>query len=225
MDFVEAYSYMFREDRWISKLAIGGLIALFSFLILPAFILVGYQIAVVRAVMNDEPSKLPEWDAIGQKFMDGLYLFIAGFVYSLPMLLFVCIGAVIDSTLGSGSDAEIGVVLSILFSCIAILASIPLVFVVPTLTIRYARTGRLNDLFRFGEVIGETRDNLVDVLLAFIANIAASLVLSLAVGVLIITICGPIIALFLGQVWVTVGTGHLYGQIGAKQGGKLTAAV
>ncbi|MDX1616986.1 MAG: DUF4013 domain-containing protein, partial [Candidatus Promineifilaceae bacterium] len=202
MDFVEAYTYMFREERWISKLAIGGLVALLSVFILPAFILAGYQVAVVRAVINDEPTKLPEWDNIGQKFMDGLNLFIAGFVYSLPILLVVCLGAVLDAAVGSGSDmAGIFVFLT---SCIAILVSIPLAFVVPVLTIRYARTGRLNDLFRFGEVIGETRDNLVDVLLSIVANIGASLVLSLAITVLAITVCGALIVMLVGPVWASV---------------------
>lgn len=167
---------------------------------------------------------LPEWDNLGQFFLDGLYVIIALFVYSLPMLLLFCIGLGVTflPVLGAGSEdatAALGGVAAlswIVLTCLTILLALALAFVSPAVFIQYARTGELGMLFRFGEVLGIARAHLADILIVFLVNFAAQAVLSIAISILVITVCGPLIAGVAGPVWISVATGHLYGQIAAK---------
>ena len=51
----------------------------------------GYMVGIIRNVMNNVAEPLPTWDDLGKKFMDGLILFAAGFIYALPMLILFCL--------------------------------------------------------------------------------------------------------------------------------------
>jgi hypothetical protein len=227
VDFVQAYTFMFKEDRWIPKLVIGGLVVLLSVLILPSFILVGYQIAVVRRVMAGATPILPEWDEIGRKFMDGLNLAIAIVVYALPLWLLACIMVVLSFVFAdpaTGQVTGLGTIPMIVIGCLMLPFGLALAFAVPALTIQYARVGQLNALFRFREIADLVRENAVDILLTIVASAVAGLALSMVISVSIITICGPIILAFGGPVWQQIGLGHLYGQVGTKVSGKLAPA-
>lgn len=225
MDFVKAYTFIWKEPGWVGKIAGAALASFFSFLILPIFLLMGYQIGVVRNVSEGREQVLPEWVDFGKLFMDGLYIAIAAFVYSLPVWLLSCFGTLISFFTSSdgGAVSDIGAVFYILISCLSALVGIALAFVTPAITIQYVRTNDFGALFRFGEVIQIARDNLADIFLTIVAAIGAAIVFMVVIVVSVITICGPIILAFVGPVWLTLGTGHLYGQILAKSKGKMAA--
>ncbi|MGW8319684.1 MAG: DUF4013 domain-containing protein, partial [Candidatus Promineifilaceae bacterium] len=96
MDFVKAYTFIWKEPGWVGKIVGAALASFFSFLILPIFLLMGYQIGVVRNVSEGREQVLPEWVDFGKLFMDGLYIAIAAFVYSLPVWLLSCFGALVS---------------------------------------------------------------------------------------------------------------------------------
>ena len=90
----DLFSYPFKDPKWVSKLVIGGLISLFTFLIIPVFFLYGYFARILRnAIKGDEPS-LPEWDEWEKMFTDGGKLFLAVFIYMLPMAIIMIIAYV-----------------------------------------------------------------------------------------------------------------------------------
>lgn len=228
MDFGKAFTFFTQDPNWISKFAIGALIVLISpFLLgIPFVLLVGYQLAQTRLVMEGETNRLPTWDNLGTLFMDGLNVAVALLVYSSPALLLFCIGfaATLLPVLGSGSDEIAGALVGLGFGiwalllCLILILSLALAFVTPALNVQYVRHGTLGSLFRFGEVLQLTRDNLGDIVLAWLALIVANLVLQLVIGVSAITICGPFILGLVGPIWFLAATGHLYGQIAAKSG-------
>ncbi|NIP28946.1 MAG: DUF4013 domain-containing protein, partial [Phycisphaerae bacterium] len=108
MDFGRAFTFFKDDDRWMTKIGIGGVVTLLSIFLLgiPAILLVGYQLAVTRQVMNGKELPLPEWDDWGKLFMDGLYLIIAILVYTLPLWLLFCIGFGVTflPAIGAGND-------------------------------------------------------------------------------------------------------------------------
>jgi hypothetical protein len=91
MDIAKAFTYMLEDERWVTKLGIGALLTFFVWLLLPIPLLVGYSVAVLRNVRDGYERPLPEWDDWGNLFMDGLFIMIAQFVYTLPLLLLFCI--------------------------------------------------------------------------------------------------------------------------------------
>lgn len=232
MDIAKAFTYFSEDDRWMGKLGIGVLVSLLSFLILPAFLLYGYAVGITRNVMNGEKLPLPEWEDLGTLFKDGLVMFVAGIVYTLPFWLLACIA--FAATIGFGGlgeatqiseDAVAAGILATygLVGCLALIFMLAFFFISPAIVIQYVREGDLNACFRFGEVLAIVRDNFADILIAGLTPFAASFVLSILFGTLSFIPClGWIASFVLGIAvgpYLTAVTGHLYGQIAGKIGG------
>ena len=225
MEIGKAFTFVTDDESWISKIGIGAVVAFFSILIIPAFFLGGYQLKTMRNVMNGEEYPLPKWENWGRLFMDGLFVVVAAFVYTLPIWLLACIGIVLSFLVGdSSAGGAVNVVFWIFGGCFIIFFVIAMAFILPAIYIQYVRTDDFGALFRFGEVIGIARENLVDILITLLVTLAAWFVLSLITTILSITICGGIIATYAGTVWISVAMGHLYGQIAAKTNGKVKEA-
>lgn len=226
MDIGKAFTFVAEDEEWLSKLGIGAIITLASFLILPAFLLVGYMVQVTRNVKNGEARPLPVWTNWDKLFIDGLYVGIAQFIYTLPLWLIVCVAIV--ATVGFGGLTETmenaaGMAIAttwILVSCLILLVAVALFFISPAIIIQYVRTGEFGATFRVGEVFGIARDNAGSILIAAVAMFVVSLVFSILVGALQIIPCiGTIIGTVLGILagpWFAAASGHLYGQIAAN---------
>lgn len=233
MDFGRAFTFFKDDERWTTKIGIGGAVMFFSFLLLgiPTILLAGYQIAVTKQVMRGKELPLPEWDDWGQMFKDGLYLVIAMLVYTLPLWLLFCIGfgVMFLPALGAGNDdvaTALGGVTVLtwgVMACLMFIFAIGLAIIAPGIYIQYVRTNDFGALFRIGEVIGIVRDNIADILMSVVAAIGAQLLISAVSSVLSITICGPFILALVAPVWFNISMGHLYGQIAAKS--KLAGAM
>lgn len=218
MEIGKAFTFVTEDENWIKKLALGAVFLLVPFLFL---LVIGYQILIVRNVIDGKEHPLPEWEEFGQLFIDGVIMLVTIFVYSLPMtLLIICssaVGAATSDASGMSGGAVAGVAL---LSCLAVLLGIALAFVTPALYIQYARTGEFGSMFQFGEVIGIAREYLVDILITIVVIMVANMVVSVVSTIAIITICGWIIVGLAGSAWVLFATGHLYGQIGRKMSDK-----
>jgi hypothetical protein len=215
MEIGQAFTFVTEDKDWIKKLAIGALFVIIPFLIL---LVIGYQILIIRNVIDGKDRPLPEWEDFGQLFMDGLIVFVALFVYALPMVLLSICGIVVfagtsdpSGNLSGGGIAGVG-----LISCIAILYGFVLAFLTPAIYIQYARAGEFGPLFQVGEVVAIARENLVDILIVIVVAIVANMAVSLVSSIAVITICGPIIISMAGTAWIMFATGHLYGQIARK---------
>jgi hypothetical protein len=230
MDIGAAVTFVKDDERWLTKLVIAAVLVFFSFLLIPIPFLAGYTLAISGRVMNGDPEPLPEWDDWGKLFMDGLYVIIAQFVYTLPFWIMACIGFVAtigfaglgeisEEAAGAGILATFGVM-----GCLVILLWIALVFVTPAIYIQYVRTNEFGACFRFGEVFGIARNYIGDILITVVFSLVASFAISIVTGVLQVIPCvGWILALVvwaLAGPWLMASLGHLYGQIAAKTGGK-----
>jgi hypothetical protein len=226
MDIAKAFTFVMEDERWVGKIGIGALVTLLSFLVVPILLLIGYSVGVTRNVLRGDSTPLPEWEDWGQLFKDGGSIFVAQLVYTLPFWLLSCIGFV--ATVGFGGLAEASEDLAVagllttygLVACLSLLFVIALLFLSPAIVIQYVRTDQLGATFRFGEVIAIARDNIGNILVAFLATLVLSVVLNLVLGVLSIIPClgwivGLIIAIAAAP-YISAVTGHLYGQIAAE---------
>lgn len=229
MDINKAFRFVVEDRQWISKLLIAILMSVFAFLILPALILQGYLVAIVRRVMNQDNEPLPEWSDWGKLLKDGFFVFVGVLVWTLPFLIVLMIGIAMTIGFGSMSNENLAAAgassAGLLVACLGILFVIALLFVTPALYIQYAIKDEFGALFRFSEIFGIIRNHLADILIAFLVTLVASIAISLAAGLVSIVPClGWIAAFVLGLAvtpYLTFVTGHLYGQIASKvQGNK-----
>lgn len=234
MDIGKSLTYITEDERWISKLIIALIVGFFFFLIFPIFFLIGYAIAITRNVKDGVEKPLPEWEDWGKLFMDGLYVFVAQFVYTLPFLIIMCLGmlatgglgAVADS--GASEDAILALMSTtgLIIGCLGFIWIIALVFISPAIIIQYVlKHDDFGSCFRFGEVLGIARDSIADILIVMLVTIGISFGVNIVAGVLALIPCIGWIAAFLiflaMSPYLTAVTGHLYGQIATKYvGGK-----
>lgn len=241
MNVQRAFTFVFEDKQWITKILIGVLLSLFAWLIIPAFILNGYMIAVVRKVMNGEVegSPLPEWDDWGKLLSDGFFVTVAQLVYTLPFLLIMGIGFMGTVGFGGLSDMSEGIASAGLMAtwgvtgCLGLLFAAALLFLTPAIAIQYAIKDDFGACFRVREIWDIISEHVADILIVFVVTLLAGFALSLVAGVLGIIPClGWIAAVILSLAfgpYLTMVTGHLYGQIaakvlGRKSGGDLPTA-
>ena len=62
----------------------GGVCFLTGWLLIPAFLFLGYLLEIVRRTMRGEAWSLPEWTGLSKKLKEGAGLFVAIMVYALP---------------------------------------------------------------------------------------------------------------------------------------------
>jgi hypothetical protein len=229
MDIAQSFTYVFEDKRWLTKLGIGAVIGFFAFFLLPIPLLVGYTVAVLRNVRDGHKQPLPEWDNWGELFIDGLMVMIAQFIYTLPLIILMCLAG--GAALASGGLAELSEEAAVagmmatfgIAGCLFLAWYVMLLFVSPAIMIQYGRTGQLGACLRFGEVLGLVRTHVGDILFALIAIIVLSVVFGAATSVLNVIPClGQIASLILGIFffpYLVMVTGHLYGQIAAKVDG------
>jgi hypothetical protein len=76
-------SIRYPSSDW-TKVIILGVIFLASFLVIPIFLVIGYVFRIIKATIAGI-NELPEFDEIGDMFIDGLKVFAVGIVYAIPV--------------------------------------------------------------------------------------------------------------------------------------------
>lgn len=210
MDIGKSFTFVFEDEEWVSKLLIAAVISLIApFLIgIPYLLILGYTVQLVRNVRRGEARPLPRWDNLGDKFREGLLLFIAVLIYSLPILLILCPFIVIAIATGDSQQAQdtLGILWAC-FTCLAVLWGIVVALLTPALYVRLAETGEFAALFRFGDIIGFTTRNIGSVIVAIVVAWVANLIASI-VGTLL---CG--VGLLVTTPWAAFVAAHLYAQV------------
>jgi hypothetical protein len=210
-------------------LIIGALVSIVPIL---NFAWAGYLVDLVKNVMNRAAEPLPEWTEFGDKFMKGLYIWVAGLIYALPA---ICLGTIFFTTLGvtAGSLTEgdygntFGSIFSgvgILLTCLIVLYGLVLSFFYPAMIIHFAHKESFGSLFEIGAIIKVATSRLSPYLTAWLIGIVAAIVVSLVIGLVsaalsIIPCVGWILAWVLGGlsgVYITAIWGHLFGQVAAE---------
>lgn len=231
MNINKAFSYLFEDKQWISKLGIGAVVSMVPIL---NFAWSGYLVGILRNVLSNEAEPLPQWDNFEKKFMDGLILFAAGLVYSLPILLVMClpmgIMGISGAISGNGDFQDVGEALAgvggFLGLCLGGLFFIYAIFlsiVYPAILVFFAREGTFASCFKFKDVLGLISKNAGPFFTAW----GISLVTALGVGFVAGTVSamlgwipcvGWIAALVISMgsaVYATAVYSHLFGQFGS----------
>lgn len=215
MDIAKAFGFVFEDEKWVSKVLLGGL-----FLIIPIvnFAVIGYMLKVAQNVAQGNPRPLPEWGEFGDHFMRGLYGIAIQIVYQLPTLIvygvFFCVllaaGGAAGSERSNDGAGVIGVLGLCLLPLILILALVG-AFLSYVAAGRYVATNTLSEAFKFSDVIASARGNLGAWLMLLVVVILAGFVGSLGV---IACGVGALFTSFYAQCVI----GHSLGQTILRQG-------
>lgn len=218
MNVGKAFSFVFEDENWVTKVLIGGVVSLIP--IIGQILAYGYGIELMRNVMRGEARPLPEWDDWGGKLVNGIMYTIIGIVYALPLILLIsCFGVLMSMASGPEAGEAMSAVASIGGICLGGFSMIYGTFIalmLPPALGRYLETGELGAAFRFGEVWALLRDNIGGWLIALVLAWLASLVASFG-----IILCGVGI-LFTGF-WAVLVMTYLWGDVYREASAKSVA--
>jgi hypothetical protein len=233
MQIGKAFSFAFEDKSWISKFLLAAVISIVPIL---NFAWMGYIVQLVRNVTDRHPEPLPDWGDFGQKFMDGLILTVAYFIYSLPALLVVCVmsgiflAPAIAQSGGNLSQNSFNAMMTgagfITFClvCLILLYALVLTVLLPGILANFAQKRTFGSCFELGQVYrmvaahGSTY--FMVVLMIIVVGFVVGLVVGLVTGVVGLIPCiGWIVSLvitMLSVAYIGAVTGHLVGQYGAE---------
>lgn len=191
MDIGKAFRYVFDDEGWVTKVLIGGLVAIIP--IIGTFAVSGYSYKVAQNVARGSERPLPEWGEFGDILMRGLLRFVISLVYTLPVVILGLLFAVITGGAAAAAGDERG---SAAIGGLA-LCLVPLMIILGllcgiaalTAVARWLATDDFSQAFKFGEVFASLRNNigawLVLLVVAIIAGFVASLgLIACGIGVL-----------------------------------------
>ncbi|MFW6448175.1 MAG: DUF4013 domain-containing protein [Halobacteriota archaeon] len=190
----EAVRYPTNRDSWLTTIIIGGLLWIFSFLLIPIFLVYGIAIrAMERSMAGDEtPPQFEDW---GDLLVDGIQAWLIGLIYTIiPLiLLWFVLGATLFGA-ALGGDESVGAAIAGAFFGFVVVSLIALVFgyIASAAVVNFAREKRFGAGFDF-DVIRQVVTS-SEYLIAFIVVVALFFVVGIVTAVSLI---GWIIAPFL----------------------------
>jgi len=203
MNYSEALSYTFRDEDWLKKIAIGGLIAWVSFYLglvfIFGFLLLGYYLGIVRNVLKGEERVLPAWADWGKLFVDGIMGSIILFVY-LVLTGGLCALIIINICAGvyvSDVEMTLGIVLVSLLTCFS------LMFLTNFGLLQFAATNNFAAAFSLSTLSTVLKEHFGD----FLAIIIFSMILNAILLFAGLGILSPFT-----NFWGMVVQAHLFGQ-------------
>jgi hypothetical protein len=212
MDIAKSFTYVFDDERWVTKLLIAAGIllvgVLLGILIIPAILagalLAGYGVEITRRVIRGQSPILPEWDNWGDLIVDGLKVWVIGIVYALPIILVsLCLGT--PAAIIADDAPEFSQLISAFSSCINLLWGVVMAFFMPAAVARFVAKDDLGAAFQFGDVFNLVRDNFATYLLVAIMTWVAGFI-----GGLGVIICG--LGWLVTAPYASFVTSYLYGQ-------------
>ncbi len=225
MDIGKSFTFVFEDQRWLTKILIAAAIlfvgSFFLWLLLIPLIaatalLNGFMIEIIRRLVDGRADVLPEWDDWSDMIVDGLKVLVIQIVYSLPaIVLGLCM---ILPMIAAAENAEAwwGWLLGSVLGCLILLWAVAISLVLPAATAVFAVTRDLTSAFQFRKVFALVRDNLSTYLLTLVMSWVAGFIGSLGGSV-----CG--LGTFFTVPYAYMVTGHLYGQAYAASVGSSSA--
>jgi hypothetical protein len=203
MDFGLSFSFPFQDEEWVKKIVLTAVISLIP--IIGQLALIGWLVELTRRVIRGDTEPLPDWADFGGILVLGLKMFAIGFVYALPLMFATIPMAIFDSLIDSDSAAALYTIVTICFSCFALIYGLALAFFFPAAVGELAATDNLGTAINPMNIIAHLRAAPSAYLLAFLGTIVAGFLSGFG-----------IILCFVGVIFTTVYAyavqGHLYGQ-------------
>ena len=226
MNIERGFKFVFQEKNWFGKVVVGGLMLLFSFLIVPLLIYYGYLVDVTKRTIKEETQLLPDWDNIGQKIANGFKLLVVIIVYLLPFfILFIASLPFAELEFENFKSREITTFImpfllnsffkaeatgiSLLFFISSLLYLLLFVLILPFIVGKFAESESINNAFAISDIFSMLRDNIGEAVIVFLLTIFVQLIGSLG-----FVLC--FVGILLTGFWASVVQYYLYGELYKK---------
>ncbi|QLG63363.1 DUF4013 domain-containing protein [Halorarum salinum] len=206
-----AFDYLRDTEDWIRTVVIGGVLGLFGLLLVPAFLVLGYLMRVLRATMrgDEDPPVFDDW---GDLAVDGLKAFVVTLAYGfVPGVVMAAAFAFGFAGFASGSDAGAltGGLVLLVGGLVAALLGLAAAYVVPAALLNYVEEDRLGAGFAFGEIYATLADR------AYATAFGYAFVVLLGAGVLsgllnAVPLLGTVAGAFIGF-YASVMAAYIFG--------------
>jgi len=179
---------------WVLSFAANVAQVLNILVLLIGFFWEGFLIEVAHFQLIGK-KKVPSWSNFRRLFLSGVMAMIVSIVYWLPTILLMVPVVMFLITLPSSEISVGGIISLIFFGTAAGIVGLVTWYIAPLALVRYARSYRLKDAFAFRTVFRQAFT--ITYFTAFLFVFSYGLAL-LVLGIIsVITIIGPLIALFL----------------------------
>lgn len=121
--FKDSFEYAAQDIKSLLKL---GLLSFLNFLIIPSFLIMGYEYRVIKTAttgMIDGDDKLPKFNNFISMFVDGVKYFIVQFVYLIIPIIIGSIISYLGEILNNSYLSTFGMVITIILLIISIFYS------------------------------------------------------------------------------------------------------
>lgn len=201
-------SIKYPSSNW-GKVLILGVICIASILIVPIFLVYGYVFRIIKATLAGM-DELPEFDEIGEMFVDGLKILVVSIVYAIPIwIIAAIIGLITGTGMGTTSTSLDPTMMwavlgsNIVFIIVALIVG--LVEIMAIVNMAYYN-GELGAAFRFSEILDRIAQigwgkyivtYIVIAVIGFIGFLIGMLTMFILIGfILLPLIIVPYIAMF-----------------------------
>ena len=158
--FEDALRYPIERDDALTTIAIGGVLGLLGFLIVPAIVVLGYLVRVSRDVHADEDAPAPAFEEWETLLVDGLEPLAIALAYTLVPTLLITVAVVpvfviagVSSGGGGTTNFGVGIALVVLaVGLVGLLLLLAAIYLVPTALATFASTDRLGVAFSPAEL-------------------------------------------------------------------------
>lgn len=212
IDFESALTYPMESENWIVTVLVGGLLTLFSFLLVPIFLVYGYVLRVFRSGIAED-AEPPVFDDWGELLVQGLVAFVVILVYMLvPLVVFgVSVGgAVLGFVTGSDAGVGLGIVAILVGGLVSTVLAIVFGYFAVVGLANYAHEGRAGAAFDLGTIRAVAFDR--DYAVAFLVGVAFLFGAALLTGVLsTIPFVGAVVGVFV-TFYAQVAAAYVWGQ-------------
>lgn len=203
MDFSLSFSFPFQDEGWVKKIVLTAVISLIP--IIGQLALIGWLVELTRRVIRGDAEPLPDWADFGGILVLGLKMFAIGFVYAIPLMFMTIPMAIFDALVDSDSAVALYTIVTLCFSCFALIYGLALAFFIPAAVGELAATDNLGAAINPTNIIAHVRAAPSAYLLAFLGTIVAGFLSGFGV-----ILC--FVGVILTAVYASAIQGHLYGQ-------------
>jgi len=181
-----------------------------SIFIVGAFFVYGYLARLVRNVIEGQQNPLPEWDDLGDFFVEGFKLFLIGLVYSVPIGILaaaVLVPALIAGNFGDNETLRAlgGISVSCVW-CLVVPLGLALAVWLPGALLMTVTSGQFSAAFEFRRIARFIRANAGNYVLAFVVWLVARF----AAGLGIMVLC---VGVFFTMFWAFCVAAYAFGQV------------
>lgn len=206
LSFEKSFSYVFKDPKWVSKLAMASLFSLLTFVLVGAPFLNGYVVRVMRWRLQGKEG-LPEWDDLGGMFVDGLKVIVISLGYALPVFALMIVMMITSVLLAQNDNlAPLIGLLFLPFQGLAMLYSLCITLVQPWTFYTVASGRPLTSAYHLKSYFNTIQKDWTNILLALLFVWVVS---SLSGFGLFVFIIGFFVAL--GYVMMVMG--DIYGRL------------